>query len=102
MVYASCCASYPLREIGAKSRPADNSACWAESPGHDGGQPMNFDKISAWAPEWLSVVRIMSALLFLEHGTQKLFNFPPAPEPMQLPALLLVQGLIEVIGGILL
>ncbi|ASY65350.1 hypothetical protein SJ05684_b43680 (plasmid) [Sinorhizobium sojae CCBAU 05684] len=44
----------------------------------------------------------MSALLFLKHGTQKLFNFPPAPEPMQLSALFLVQGLIEVIGGILL
>ncbi|THK36431.1 DoxX family protein [Ensifer sp. MPMI2T] len=63
---------------------------------------MNFDRISAWAPQWLSVVRIMTALLFLEHGTQKLFNFPPAPEPMQLSGLLLAQGLIEVIGGILL
>ena len=40
---------------------------------------MNFDKISAWAPVWLSVVRIMSALLFLEHGTQKFFNFRPLP-----------------------
>ncbi len=63
---------------------------------------MNFDRISAWAPQWLSVVRIMSALLFLEHGTQKLFNFPPEAEPMQLSGLFLVQGLIEVIGGILL
>lgn len=51
-------------------------------------QLMNFDKISAWAPVWLSVVRIMSALLFLEHGTQKLFNFPPAPEPMHCRGLL--------------
>ncbi|MCT7377228.1 DoxX family protein [Chelativorans salis] len=63
---------------------------------------MNIDRISAWAPQWLSVVRIMSALLFLEHGTQKLFNFPPAPEPMELSGLFVVQGLIEVIGGILL
>lgn len=63
---------------------------------------MNFDKISAWAPEWLSVVRIMSALLFLEHGTQKFFNFPPTPEPMQLSGLFVIQGLIEVIGGVLL
>jgi putative oxidoreductase len=70
--------------------------------GHEGGDLMNFDRFSAWAPQWLSIVRIMSALLFLEHGTQKLFNFPPDPEPTQLPALLLVQGLIEVIGGILL
>ncbi|WP_288141978.1 DoxX family protein [Mesorhizobium sp.] len=63
---------------------------------------MNFDKISAWAPVWLSVVRIMSALLFLEHGTQKLFNFPPAPEPMQLSGLIVIQALIELIGGALL
>ena len=60
---------------------------------------MNFP---AWAPQWLSIVRIMSALLFLEHGTQKLFDFPPAPEPMQLPMLLVVQGLIGIIGGIML
>jgi len=63
---------------------------------------MNFDKISAWAPQWLSVVRIMSALLFLEHGTQKLFNFPPAAEPMALTALFSTQGVIEVVGGALL
>lgn len=63
---------------------------------------MNFDRITAWAPHWLSVVRIMSALLFLEHGTQKLFNFPPAPEPGPLSALMATQGVIEVVGGALL
>src|SRR3546814_19468227 len=63
---------------------------------------MNFDRISAWAPQWLSVVRIMSALLFLEHGTQKLFNFPPAAEPMALTALFGTPGVIEVVGGALL
>jgi putative oxidoreductase len=63
---------------------------------------MNFDKITAWAPQWLSVVRIMSALLFLEHGTQKLFDFPPAAEPGTLPALMVLQGVIEVVGGLLL
>ena len=63
---------------------------------------MNFDKVSAWSPQWLSVVRIMSALLFLEHGTQKLFNFPPAAEPMALTALFGTQGVIEVVGGALL
>ena len=63
---------------------------------------MAFDRIWALAPQWLSILRIMSALLFLEHGTQKLFNFPPAPEPMELSGLFLLQGLIEVVGGILL
>jgi len=63
---------------------------------------MNFDRITAWAPQWLSVVRIMSALLFLEHGTQKLFDFPPVAEPGTLPALMGAQGVIEVVGGVLL
>ncbi len=30
-----------------------------------------------WAPRLLSVLRIVAALIFLEHGTQKLFGFPP-------------------------
>jgi len=63
---------------------------------------MDFERISAWAPQWLSITRIMSALLFLEHGTQKFFNFPPAAEPRALTALSTVQGLIEVVGGVLL
>jgi putative oxidoreductase len=44
----------------------------------------------------------MSALLFLEHGTQKLFDFPPAAEPGTLSALMGAQGVIEVVGGVLL
>jgi putative oxidoreductase len=63
---------------------------------------MNFERVAAWAPKWLSVVRIMSALLFLEHGTQKLFNFPPAAEPMAMTGLFGLQAVIEVVGGVLL
>ncbi|WP_265517268.1 DoxX family protein [Nitratireductor luteus] len=63
---------------------------------------MSFDRISTWAPQWLSVMRIMSALLFLEHGTQKLFDFPAAAESGTLPTLMIVQGWLEVIGGVLL
>jgi putative oxidoreductase len=63
---------------------------------------MSFDRIFAWAPQWLSIVRIMLALLFFEHGTQKLFDFPPAAEPRTLDALQFVQALLEIIGGALL
>jgi putative oxidoreductase len=51
----------------------------------------------------LSVLRIMAALLFLEHGLQKLFGFPPgtAAGPA-LYSLLWFQGVIEVVGGALL
>ncbi len=59
---------------------------------------------AAWAPHALAALRIMSALLFLAHGTQKLFGFPPSPitSTGDLPPLLLAAGLLEVIGGILL
>ena len=34
---------------------------------------------TVWAPRVLTLVRIVAALIFLEHGTQKLFGFPPSP-----------------------
>lgn len=56
-----------------------------------------------WVPRVLTLLRIVVALLFLEHGTQKLFGFPPSPKPgPALDSLLGVQGLIEVCGGVLL
>jgi putative oxidoreductase len=51
-------------------------------------------------PYILSVLRIVIALLFLEHGLQKYFGFPSAGPPMR--PLLYVQGVIEIVGGILL
>jgi putative oxidoreductase len=58
---------------------------------------------TTWAPRILSVLRIMAALLFLEHGTQKLLGFPPSPNPgPALFSLLGVQGVIEIVGGVLL
>jgi putative oxidoreductase len=55
-----------------------------------------------WAPRVLAVLRIMVGLLFLEHGTQKIFGFPASARAA--PALLSlagIQGCIEVLGGIL-
>jgi putative oxidoreductase len=51
----------------------------------------------------LAILRIVAALLFLEHGTQKLFGFPPSEYPA--PALLSlmgVTGILETAGGVLL
>ena len=62
------------------------------------------ERWGVWAPRMLSVLRIMTALLFMEHGLMKLAHFP-APQPGvpdPLPALLTVAALIEVIGGALL
>ncbi|WP_234185599.1 DoxX family protein [Shinella sp. NM-101] len=61
-----------------------------------------FDRLSAWRPQALAVLRIMAALLFIEHGTQKFFNFPPAEQPFgDLMNLMGVAGTLEVVGGIL-
>ncbi|MGK6353718.1 DoxX family protein [Sphingomonas sp. DT-207] len=38
---------------------------------------MNTDRLGAYAPTVHSVLRIMSGLLFLAHGTQKFLSFPP-------------------------
>ena len=51
-------------------------------------------------PYVLSILRIIVALLFLEHGLQKYFGFPSAGPPMT--SHLYVQGAIEIVGGILL
>lgn len=60
--------------------------------------------LAAWRPRMLSVLRIMAALLFMEHGLMKLFAFPlPQPGvPNPLPTILLVAAVIEVVGGTLL
>lgn len=62
---------------------------------------MNPSALSAWAPRVLSVTRIMSALLFLEHGTQKFFSFPGA-YPYPLNGLTIAAGVLELVGGALL
>jgi putative oxidoreductase len=59
--------------------------------------------IAEWTPRMLSILRIVAALLFMEHGTQKLLGFPPGPNPAPaLFTLIWVQGVIELVGGVLL
>ncbi len=60
--------------------------------------------LTAWSPRVLSILRIVAALAFMEHGLMKLFHFPApqpgAPDP--LPLLLLTAAWIELVGGVLL
>ncbi len=66
-------------------------------------QPTTLGTLSAdWAPRVLSIVRIVAALMFMEHGMQKLFGFPaPAMQPAMF-SLLWFAAIIEFIGGVLL
>ena len=64
---------------------------------------MKTSGLSRLTPQVLSALRIAAALLFIEHGTVKLFGFPPgAPRPpLVLLSLLGAAGVIETIGGAL-
>jgi putative oxidoreductase len=58
---------------------------------------------TVWAPRLLGVLRIVAAILFIEHGTQKLFGFPPSDRPMpEMFTLLWFAGVLETFGGLLL
>ena len=63
---------------------------------------MNTDTLQSWAPCVLSILRVVTALIFFEHGSAKLLGFPPSdfsPEVLSLPW---IAGVLEIVGGALL
>jgi len=58
----------------------------------------------AWTPRLLSVLRIVTALLFMTHGTAKLFQVPHQAmfDDLALMSLMGLQGVLEAGGGLLL
>jgi putative oxidoreductase len=59
--------------------------------------------LTALSPWALAALRIMSALLFVVHGTQKLFGWPPGERgQVELASLMGVGGVLEAFGGALL
>ncbi len=64
---------------------------------------MNSTTLSAWAPRALAVLRIVTGLLVIEHGTQKLFGFPPGENAggVELMSLMGLAGILEAFGGLL-
>jgi putative oxidoreductase len=59
---------------------------------------------ASWSGPLLSVLRIVTALAFMQHGLSKFFGFPPSPMPFPspLPPMLIAAGAIELVGGALL
>jgi len=59
-----------------------------------------------WTNITLSVLRIVAALVLMQHGSQKLFGFPPSGAPAVAPLVLMSQtglaGILEMFGGMLL
>ncbi len=57
-----------------------------------------------WSERMLSILRIVAALLYLEHGLAKFFGFPHVAnfDNLNLVSLIGVAGLIEIIGSALL
>jgi putative oxidoreductase len=59
--------------------------------------------LRAWSPQLLSVLRIVVGLLYLLHGTQKLFAIPASATGGTVPLVsrMGAAGMIEVVGGTL-
>lgn len=69
------------------------------------------NNLSKYQSQMLGLLRVVTALLFIEHGTQKLFHFPAMPGggggapggggvPPFLGTLFLVAGILETFGGL--
>ena len=56
-----------------------------------------------WEPRVLSIVRFVTGLVFLEHGTAKLFGFPHIEmfDHLELASLVGASGIIEAVAGLL-
>ena len=59
---------------------------------------------AVWSPRLLSVLRIVVAALFMQHGMAKLLHVPhvPAFDNVQLMSLIGLAGVLELGGGLLL
>lgn len=60
------------------------------------------EALSARAPIVLSLLRIITGLMFMQHGAQKIFGFPAeARGPFELASQMGVGGVLELVGGAL-
>ena len=65
---------------------------------------MSFNALQRWAPQALSILRIIAGLLILQFGMAKIIGFPAVPmfSGVQLFSLIGLAGLIELVAGALL
>jgi len=63
------------------------------------------ERLAIWSPYSLGALRIMAGLLYMQHGMQKYFHFPPGGHvtgPFNLFSLFGIAGTLELFGGALL
>jgi putative oxidoreductase len=62
-----------------------------------------YEVIGRFTPQVFALLRIVSGLMFILHGTQKLFGYPPMEKPMTFAIMSVpgVAGLIELVCGTL-
>lgn len=62
---------------------------------------MSKTKIEDWSPEVLAALRIITALLLVEHALMKFFSFPAPIPGVQHPlsAIMMIAGVIEIVGA---
>jgi len=88
--------AYP--NVGGDNRTGDDMASMTSATGPA-------DRLAIeWGPRALSALRIVVALLFMEHGTAKLLVFPFSDATANVPLMSLIglSGILEGVGGLLL
>jgi putative oxidoreductase len=81
---------------------------WPTADFRSGGEPNSVGFMLRYlamnTSHLLSILRIVTALLFIAHGTQKLFGFPtnPPAAPMPIVSVMGVAGILETFGGLML
>lgn len=58
--------------------------------------------LAPYTPQAYALMRMVAGFLFLWHGSQKVFGFPPMPGDHEAPAFIIwTAGPIELLGGLL-
>lgn len=61
-----------------------------------------FSRFDSHSAKALAGLRIVTGLMFMQHGTQKIFGFPaPARGPFELMSQMGIGGVLELVGGVL-